>query len=67
MTAATRTRHLSVQDLAERWNTTPKAIYNLNTRGAAPPRVRRNGGKRGPVLYRLADVEAFERSRLVTT
>lgn len=62
MTAVSRTRHLTVEDLADRWNTTKNAIYALNKRGEAPPRFKR--GRK--LLYREADVEAHEQEHLVT-
>jgi predicted DNA-binding transcriptional regulator AlpA len=65
VTAAAKTRHLTVKDLAERLETTPNAIYILNSRGKGPKRIR-TGSRRG-LLYRESDVEAWEKTRLVTT
>ena len=64
MTAAAAP-HLTVKDLAERLHTTPNAIYILNSRGKGPKRIR-TGSRRG-LLFRLSDVEAWEKTRLVTT
>lgn len=65
MTAAkTAVRHLTVADLAERLGTTKEAVYHLNRRGQGPRILRRNGSKRGPVLYRETDVEKWEKTRL---
>lgn len=50
---------LSTEELAERWHTTPAGVLNLRHRGDGPRGYRL--GRR--VLYRLADVVAFEESR----
>jgi len=54
-------RHLTAEDLAERLGVDVQSIYWLNATGEAPPRLKI--GKR--VRYRLADVLAWEESRLV--
>jgi hypothetical protein len=59
----TSVRHLTTAELAERLHTTVQAVYAMNKRGTGPKRLRR-GGRRGPLLYRLADVEVWEESRL---
>lgn len=52
--------HLTVAQLAARWQTTKQAIYIARHRGKAP-----NGFKRGrDVLFPIAEVEAFEASRM---
>jgi hypothetical protein len=50
---------LTVEELAERWRTTPCGIHNLRHRGTAP--IAHRLGRR--TLFRLADVEAFEATR----
>lgn len=51
---------LTISDLARRWRTTPQGIYAARHRGECPPAVRL--GSR--VLFRLADVVAFEEQAL---
>ncbi|WP_433233947.1 helix-turn-helix transcriptional regulator [Actinomadura nitritigenes] len=55
-------RHLSPEDLAERWQISVEAVYKRNQRGNGPPFMRL-----GPRLirYKLADVEAYENARYV--
>ncbi|MEU1800801.1 DNA-binding protein [Streptomyces sp. NPDC019937] len=48
--------HLTVPQLAERWQTTPQAIYMARHRRKAPKGFRRGR----EVLFPLAEVEAFE-------
>ncbi|ORA58299.1 helix-turn-helix transcriptional regulator [Mycobacteroides franklinii] len=45
-------------ELAERWNMSPRTLDNWSVQGRGP--AGRRFGKR--VMYRLADVEAYERS-----
>lgn len=59
--SASKPVNLTTEELAERLRTTVEAIHMMNSRGIAPPRFRR--GTR--VLYRIADVEAWEASRIV--
>lgn len=54
-------KHLSPEDLAARLGVPLETVYGWNKAGTAPPRMR--VGRH--VRYRLADVEAWERSRLV--
>lgn len=56
-----RERHLTVTDLADRLQLTVDDIYAMNSRGTGPTRIRVGKG----VRYRLADVEAWEESRVV--
>lgn len=58
-------RCLTVAELAERWRTTPAAIYSAKRFGRVPASFRRGGGKRGPLLFREPDVEAYERENLI--
>jgi hypothetical protein len=52
--------HLTVAQLAARWQTTPAAIYIARHRGKAP-----TGFKRGvKVLFPLAEVERFEAAQM---
>ena len=53
------TPFMTTEELAQRWRTTPGGIANLRYRGEAPRGTRI--GRR--VLYRLADVVAFEETR----
>lgn len=52
--------HLTVQQLAKRWHTTPNAIYVRRHKGKAP-----RGFKSGrEVLFPLTQVEAWEQAAL---
>lgn len=52
--------HLTVKQLAQRWHTTPRAIYIARHRGRAPKGFKRGNARNGPVLFPLSEVEAFE-------
>lgn len=56
----TASPHLTVSQLAERWHTDPKGIYNLRQRGKTPPAMRRGR----ILLFPLAAVEAHEQALL---
>lgn len=51
-------RFITRPDLAKRWGMSPRTLENWAVRGRGP-RPRRFGKR---VLYRLADVEAYEHS-----
>lgn len=52
--------HLTVADLAKRWNCTKRAIYIARHRGKAPKAFKRGTSQTAPVLFPLAEVLAFE-------
>jgi hypothetical protein len=52
--------HLTVKQLAKRWQTTPTAIYIARHRGKAPAAFRRGGN----VLFPLAQVLAWEAEQM---
>lgn len=54
---------LTSDELAERWSCSPRTLANDRSAGVGPAYVKL--GKH--VRYRLADVEAYEDARLVTT
>lgn len=54
-------KHLTIRDLAERYGVPVATVYQWNSRGEGPPRMRIGGH----VRYRLADVERWETSRYV--
>lgn len=54
------TRMLTLTELAERLNVTPKVIYGLRYRGEAPPAIRVGRELR----FAVDDVERWERARL---
>lgn len=54
------TRHLRQKDLAERWHVSPRTLERWRWLGGGP-RFLKIGGR---VIYRLEDVEAFERAQL---
>ena len=55
-------RHLTQNDLAQRWRMSGRTLEAWRLFGQGPPFMR-IGGK---VLYRLCDVEEFERQQLRT-
>jgi predicted DNA-binding transcriptional regulator AlpA len=55
-------KHLTPEDLADREGVPLQTVYGWNKAGTAPPRMRM--GRH--IRYRLADVIAWEKSRLVT-
>lgn len=55
--------YLSPEQLAERFDVPVPTVYAWNKAGTAPPRIR--VGRH--VRYRLADVLAWEKSRLVAS
>jgi hypothetical protein len=57
-----RTRHLNQVELADRWGLSPRTLENWRWRGEGPPFVK--VGRK--VVYRLVDVEAYEREQLRT-
>lgn len=61
MAAPAPVRHLTTAELADRLHTTAANVREMNSRGTGPTYMR--VGKQ--CLYRLADVEAWEESRLV--
>lgn len=54
-------KFLTPRDLAERYDIPVGTVYQWNTRGGGPKRVKIGVH----VRYKLADVEAWERSRYV--
>ena len=59
-----RERHLSVEELAERWRIAPKTLYNRRVSGDNIPMAFENGGR---LAFRLEDVERHERDRLTSS
>ena len=55
------TPFLTRPELAERWRVTTHALHNLASRGQGP-RYRLIGRR---ALYALADIETYERDRLI--
>jgi hypothetical protein len=51
---------LTQEELAERWRMSPRSLERWRSDGYGPSWL----GLRGRVLYRRADVEAWERERL---
>jgi predicted DNA-binding transcriptional regulator AlpA len=54
--------HLSTRDLAERWNISRRTLDRWRWAGEGP-RFLKLGGR---VVYRIADIEAFEQQQLRT-
>lgn len=53
-------RHLTETDVARRWRVSPRTLQAWRWRKVGPPYLK----AMGRVLYRLADIEAFETERL---
>jgi hypothetical protein len=53
-------QHLKQQDLADRWNISPRTLERWRWVGEGPQFIK-IGGR---VVYRLEDVEAYERNQL---
>jgi hypothetical protein len=53
-------RHLNQLDLSRRWSVSPRSLERWRWTGVGP-RFLKVGGR---VVYRLADVEAYEAERL---
>ena len=47
---------MTEKQLAERWHKHPKTITKMRTEGTGPPYIKIGGS----ILYKLADIEAFE-------
>jgi hypothetical protein len=58
-TSARQVRHLTQADLARRWRKSQRTLEGWRLRGEGPPHLWIGG-----VLYRLEDVEAFEKLHL---
>jgi predicted DNA-binding transcriptional regulator AlpA len=54
-------KYLSPEDLADRYDVALQTVYGWNKSGSGPAYLKIGG----LVRYRVADVEAWERSRLV--
>ena len=52
--------HLEQKELAERWRMSPRTLEQWRWQGRGP-RFLKLGGR---VIYRLADIEAFEAARV---
>ncbi len=55
----TEDRLLNARELAERWGISPDTIRDRWEAGDLPG-IRIFGGERGPVRFRLSDIEALE-------
>ena len=53
-------RHLVQSELAERWRVSPRTLERWRSDGTGPAWLQLNGR----VVYRIEDVEGFERLRL---
>lgn len=53
-------QYLTPAQLAARWGYAQGTLSNMRSMGRGPKFFRPGGGKRGPVRYRVIDVEAYE-------
>ncbi len=58
-------RYLTGEELAVRLRRAPGTIANWRSSGRGPRYLKPSGGKRGRILYRLQDVEAWETDNLI--
>jgi predicted DNA-binding transcriptional regulator AlpA len=61
MRAVTEDRHLTVRDLADRYGVSVWTIYGWNKTGTGPRYIKPGGSL---CRYRLADVVAWEKTRI---
>lgn len=59
----TQEEHLTVEELADREGVPVSTVYRWNSRGGGPPYIKVGRHAR----YKLADVLAWEKSRLVAS
>lgn len=52
------------RQVAQRYGMTPASLANWRRAGKGPPFIRLGDGKRPRVMYRLADVIAWERNHI---
>ena len=57
-------RYLTTEELADRLRRTPGTIANWRHAGKGPRFLRPRGNSKGRILYRLEDVEHWERQSL---
>ena len=55
---------LSTHQLADRWNISPQTLENWRSQGKGPKYVKLGQGKSSPIVYRMSDVEKYERKHL---
>lgn len=58
------TAFLTAEELAKRWRINVRTLENWRTSGRPHPPYTKPTGKRGRVLYRLAEVEQWENGRM---
>ena len=58
------TATLTTQQLADRWGISSQTLENWRSQGKGPKYVKLGPGKSSPIVYRLADVEKYERKHL---
>jgi len=55
---------LLTQQLADRWGISPQTLENWRSQGKGPKYVKLGAGRSSPIVYRLSDVEKYERKHL---
>ena len=63
MDQRTDERWLSIGEVSERFGMPVQTLYDWRRRGYGPRAVRLGRGERGPIRYRLSEIERFERER----
>lgn len=54
---------INTKQLADRWGMAIGSIYNLRNKGGGPKYLKLNG-RNGTVLYKIKDVERYERRNM---
>lgn len=53
---------LTTEQLADRWSMSPQTLENWRSQGRGPKHIKLGAGKSCNVVYRLRDVEKWEKS-----
>ena len=55
---------LTTEGLAERWGMAPQTLENWRSQGKGPQYAKLSQGRAGTIIYRLVDIEEYERNHL---
>ena len=55
---------LTTEQLADRWGISPQTLDNWRSQGKGPKYVKLGKGKSSAIIYRVSDVEKYERKHL---
>lgn len=57
--------NLTTEELAARWKMSPQTLENWRSQGTGPEYVKLGAAKSSSVIYRLSDIEKWERKHLM--